>query len=152
MNLILGLGDTGLSIAKYLIKNKEDFIVMDSRKKPPGLFLLKELHMNFSFINKFDKKVLTEVSNIFVSPGINLNNPVLEEARKLNKTIKTDIDIFLEQSSSRKVLITGTNGKTTVTSMTREEHEQGVVRDNIRSSTFIVSQTINYGLKEKRTL
>ncbi len=84
MNLILGLGDTGLSIAKYLIKNKEDFIVMDSREEPPGLLLLKELHKNFSFINKFDKKVLTEVSNIFVSPGINLNNPVLEEARKLS--------------------------------------------------------------------
>ena len=33
---------------------------------------------------------------------------------------------------------------TSVTSMTREEHEQGVVRDNIRSSTFTVSQTINY--------
>ena len=144
MNLILGLGDTGLSIAKYLIKNKEDFIVMDSREEPPGLLLLKELHKNFSFINKFDKKVLTEVSNIFVSPGINLNNPVLEEARKLNKTIKTDIDIFLEQSSSRKVLITGTNGKTTVTSMTRELLSKSLVKKRVLAIGNIGNPVLNH--------
>ena len=144
MNLILGLGDTGLSIAKYLIKNKEDFIVMDSREKPPGLLLLKELHKSFSFINKFDKKVLTEVSNIFVSPGINFNNPVLEEARKLNKTIKTDIDIFLEQSSSRKVLITGTNGKTTVTSMTRELLSQSLFKKRVLAIGNIGNPVLNH--------
>jgi len=144
VNLILGLGDTGLSIAKYLIKNKLDFIVMDSREKPPGLPLLKKLHPNFDFINKFDKKVLTEVSNIFVSPGIKSNNPVLEEARKLNKTIKTDIDIFLEQSTSRKVLITGTNGKTTVTSMTRELLSKSLVKKRVLAIGNIGNPVLNH--------
>ncbi|SVC73195.1 uncharacterized protein METZ01_LOCUS326049, partial [marine metagenome] len=54
---------------------------------------------------------------ILVSPGIPYDNKFLLEARKLNKKIVTDIEIFLKESKSRNILVTGTNGKTTAVSM-----------------------------------
>ena len=119
MNLVLGLGSTGISLARYLRKNKQPFLIMDSRKEPPGLQeVIKESLDNRLLLGSFDKSIVSEVERVLVSPGISYNNPVLEEARSQEKIVQTDIDIFLKENNSKVILVTGTNGKTTVVSMT----------------------------------
>ena len=119
MNLVLGLGSPGISLARYLRKNKQPFLIMDSRKEPPGLQeVIKDSLDNRLLLGSFDKSIVSEVERVLVSPGISYNNPVLEEARSQEKIVQTDIDIFLKENNSKVILVTGTNGKTTVVSMT----------------------------------
>jgi UDP-N-acetylmuramoylalanine--D-glutamate ligase len=117
-NLILGFGQTGVSIAKYLHKSGIPFEVMESRKDLIEFQWL--LDHGYKFSNVFDVSVLERISKVYVSPGISNNNPVLMEANFLNIEVETDIDIFLRLHSCIKILISGTNGKTTVTSMSHK--------------------------------
>tara|TARA_B100001146_G_C16186281_1_gene436982 strand:+ start:997 stop:2295 length:1299 start_codon:yes stop_codon:yes gene_type:complete len=114
-NLILGYGQTGVSIAKYLHKQEIPFVVMETRKDLIDIKWLTDHGYEFSDV--FDKDILDQILKVYVSPGIPTNNPVLMAAKVLNIEIETDIDIFLKLHSCTKILISGTNGKTTVTSM-----------------------------------
>ena len=115
---IIGLGKTGLSVAKYFHRNNQKFIAYYTRKK---FIFTKE-------ITKYLKKedvVLGEIQNFFIdqhdnfiiSPGVNLDKKILEEIKNNNKNIQTDIDIFNESGDKKVICITGSNGKTTVTSI-----------------------------------
>lgn len=117
MNLILGFGSTGASVARYLVRKNEPFLVMDSRQEPSGLQEISRLNPSELHLGRFDPSILSKVSRVIVSPGISYNNPVLKTARHQGKIVQTDIEIFLKESKSKVVLVTGTNGKTTVISM-----------------------------------
>ena len=117
MHLILGFGATGASYLRYLRKKNIPTLVMDSRDRPSGLLEFDNLNKRNFYLGKFDLSVLDKVKTILVSPGIKYKNEVLIEARRLGIEILTDIEIFLKESKSKKLLITGTNGKTTVVSM-----------------------------------
>ena len=113
---IIGLGKTGLSIAKYFHKNNKKFIAYDTRK---NLVLTNEIKKYI----KTEDIVLGEIKNNFIrqhdnfviSPGVNLDKKIIEEITNNNKNIQTDIDIFNESGDKKVICITGSNGKTTVT-------------------------------------
>ena len=117
MHLILGFGATGASYLRYLNKRNIPALIMDSRDNPPGLSGFKSLYKEILYLGGFNQEILDKVETILVSPGIPYDNEILLEARKLNKKIVTDIEIFLIESKSRNILVTGTNGKTTAVSM-----------------------------------
>ena len=117
MHLILGFGATGASYLRYLNKRNIPALIMDSRDNPPGLSEFKSLNKENLYLGGFNQEILDKVETILVSPGIPYDNEILLEARKLNKKIVTDIEIFLNESKSRNILVTGTNGKTTAVSM-----------------------------------
>ena len=117
-NLILGFGQTGISIAKYLHKQGIPFEVMESRKDLKGIQWLTE--HGYKCTSEFNVDALEKISKVYASPGISKNNPILRQANFLNIETETDIDIFLKLHSCTKILITGTNGKTTVTSMSHK--------------------------------
>ena len=117
MHLILGFGATGASYLRYLNKRNIPALIMDSRHHPPGLSEFTSLNKENLFLGGFNQEILDRVETILVSPGIPYDNEILLEARKLNKKIATDIEIFLKESKSRNILVTGTNGKTTAVSM-----------------------------------
>ena len=117
MHLILGFGATGASYLRYLNKRNIPALIMDSRHHPPGLSKFTSLNKENLFLGGFNQEILDRVEKILVSPGIPYDNEILLEARKLNKKIVTDIEIFLIESKSRNILVTGTNGKTTAVSM-----------------------------------
>jgi len=121
LNLVLGLGSTGVSIVRYLIKNNQPFLVMDSRDKPPGLKEISQNRLsNKLFLGSFDKSIISDIDRVLVSPGIAYENTVLQEARSQKKIIQTDVDIFLKENKSKVILVTGTNGKTTVVAMSEK--------------------------------
>ena len=112
--LIMGMGVTGRSISRYLSNQSIHHLVMDSCSS-------KNINLT-SYVDKFlfseDASILKEVSKVFVSPGVDSNNIFLKETIKREIPISTDLDLYLSQTKSKPILITGTNGKTSVTRMT----------------------------------
>lgn len=116
--LVVGLGKTGLSVVRYLRGLGETVIVVDSRDIPPGLNALKsdfadvELHTG-----RFDAVLFVNARRIIVSPGVALSEPALVEAKKNNIEIIGDVDLFAHEVKAPVVGITGSNGKSTVTTL-----------------------------------
>ncbi len=80
--VIVGLGKTGLSVARFLGARGVAFAVTDSRAEPPGLAQLKQ---DFPaaplMLGGFDAQALQHAARIIVSPGVTLREPALAAAR-----------------------------------------------------------------------
>jgi UDP-N-acetylmuramoylalanine--D-glutamate ligase len=116
--LVVGLGKTGLSVVRYLRALGEVVIVVDSRDIPPGLATLKNSYADVECVTgKFDVALFVNAHRIVVSPGVVMTEPALVEARKNNIEIIGDIDLFAHEALAPVVGITGSNGKSTVTTL-----------------------------------
>jgi UDP-N-acetylmuramoylalanine--D-glutamate ligase len=115
-NLVMGLGATGLSIARYLKRNDAIAIFFDSRKKPPGLDELQEVYPNPELCLGGDK-LPKGVSRIIASPGVADSHPLLKKARKKKLEVLSDIELFAREADKPFVAVTGSNGKSTVTTL-----------------------------------
>ena len=116
MHLILGFGATGASYLRYLNERNISTLVVDSKDRPSGLLEFDNLKIDNFLLGKSDVGVLDRVHTILVSPGIDYENEILVAGRKKGIKILTDIEIFIKESKSKKIFITGTNGKTTTAS------------------------------------
>ena len=116
--LVVGLGKTGLSVVRYLRAQGEAVIMVDSRDIPPGLNDLKNDFVDVECVTgKFDAELFVHARRIIVSPGVALTEPVLLEAKNNNVEIIGDIDLFAHEVKAPVVGITGSNGKSTVTTL-----------------------------------
>jgi len=116
--LVVGLGKTGLSVVRYLRALGETVVVVDSRDIPPGLNVLNDEYNDVEcFTGKFDAALFVNAHRILVSPGVALAEPALVAARKNNIEITGDIDLFAHEAMAPVVGITGSNGKSTVTTL-----------------------------------
>jgi UDP-N-acetylmuramoylalanine--D-glutamate ligase len=116
--LIVGLGVTGMSCARYLASQGIEVAVTDSREKPPALAeLRKELPNIAVFTGGFDERVFSRADELIVSPGVSLKHPLIVDASQQGKKILGDIELFAQQAQAPVVVITGSNGKSTVTSL-----------------------------------
>ncbi|ROT96215.1 UDP-N-acetylmuramoyl-L-alanine--D-glutamate ligase [Marinobacter sp. R17] len=119
--LIVGLGKTGLSCVRYLCEQGRSVAVADSRQQPPGL---DELRQNWPdvpvHLGEFDAELFAGFNELVVSPGISIATPAIKEAKEKGAHIRGDIDLFSEAARAPIVAITGSNGKTTVTTLVGE--------------------------------
>jgi len=116
--LLVGLGATGASCARYLSRLGQAVRVVDSRAEPPGLASLGALRETLDLrLGAFDKAVLEGVAEVVVSPGVSLREPLLEEARRRGLELLGDIELFARVAPAPVVAITGSNGKSTVTTL-----------------------------------
>ena len=116
--IVFGIGKTGLSIARYLQRNDENAIYVDSRKEPPGLDDLKEIVPEAEIVlGKLTRKLLKGIERIIVSPGIADSETLLKQARKANVEIVSDIELFVQDADADFIAVTGSNGKSTVTTL-----------------------------------
>lgn len=122
--LVLGMGETGMSIVKWL--NRQDAVirVADSRTAPPYLdAIMTMIPAGEIFTGPFESKVFEAIEIIAMSPGVPLSDPHVQQAISSGIPVVGDIAIFrwaLEQNNiahAKVLAITGTNGKTTVTAM-----------------------------------
>ncbi len=119
--VVVGLGVTGLSVARYLSAMGFDFVIADSREQPAGLSQLKQEIINLTIhMGEFDEKLFCDASHLIVSPGISLTENAIERALEKGVGVLGDIDLFACSVSAPIIAITGSNGKSTVTTMVGE--------------------------------
>ncbi|MGH8520118.1 MAG: UDP-N-acetylmuramoyl-L-alanine--D-glutamate ligase, partial [Gammaproteobacteria bacterium] len=116
--VIVGLGVTGLSIARFLANRGVPFAVTDNRENPPelGVFKSEFPHVPLA-LGDFDESLCARAQRLFVSPGVAPREPIIQTARKRGIEIAGDIELFARYRRAPIVAITGTNGKSTVTSL-----------------------------------
>jgi UDP-N-acetylmuramoylalanine--D-glutamate ligase len=119
--LVVGLGLSGLSSARYLVRFGYVVTVVDSRAQPPGL---GALHAELPGVNvhtgSFDAALFHDPGLLVVSPGISLKEPVIADARARGIEAVGDIELFARVARAPILAITGANGKSTVTSLVGE--------------------------------
>jgi UDP-N-acetylmuramoylalanine--D-glutamate ligase len=115
-DLVLGLGATGLSVARYLKRAGRDAVFLDSREEPPGLEALDELWPDAP--RELGASELPDgIARVIVSPGIADNDPLVEAARDAGLEVISDIELFAREVQAPFVGVTGSNGKSTVTTL-----------------------------------
>ena len=116
--VIVGLGSTGLSCVRHFQRKGIPCAVVDSRDEPPGL---AELAATFPDVpvttGGFDADVLARAGRLVVSPGVALEEPAVAAAIEGGVPVCGDIDLFCDAATAPVVGITGSNGKSTVTSL-----------------------------------
>ena len=116
--VIVGLGRTGLSCARYLRERGWRLAVTDTRTEPPQLAALRELDPQIPVrLGALDARLLEDALCVVVSPGVSLDEPFFTEARRRGLEIVGDIELFARAVDAPVVGITGTNGKSTVTTL-----------------------------------
>ncbi len=119
--LVIGLGKTGLSCARFLARRGYEVAVMDSRARPPGLEELRHSLPDLPlFLGRFDSGPVEQAELVVVSPGVALTEPVVVEAVRRGQTVVGDIELFARHARAPVVAITGSNGKSTVTTLLGE--------------------------------
>jgi len=116
--LIVGAGVTGLSAARYLEKKGVVYRVFDTREDQKHAAPFKQINRDVSVIlGSYAPSILDGVERIVLSPGVSRNEPVIVDALEKGIEVVSDISVFLEEVTAPVVGITGTNGKSTVTTM-----------------------------------
>ncbi len=116
--VVVGLGVTGLSCARYLSGRQQPFTVVDSREQPPGLAAFKGEFPDVGItLGAIDIDDLSLASELVVSPGVSLQEPAIAKAIEQGVPVCGDIDLFRREVTAPIVAITGSNGKSTVTTL-----------------------------------
>ncbi|MEM6773795.1 MAG: UDP-N-acetylmuramoyl-L-alanine--D-glutamate ligase [Pseudomonadota bacterium] len=116
--VVVGLGVTGLSVARYLAGRGENFCVFDTREAPPGQSQLKTEFPDVPLLTgAVPQDVLNTAGELIVNPGIAPYEPWLQEAIDAGARLRGDIDLFVDEARAPVVGITGSNAKSTVTAM-----------------------------------
>ncbi|WP_275097458.1 UDP-N-acetylmuramoyl-L-alanine--D-glutamate ligase [Sedimenticola hydrogenitrophicus] len=117
-SLIVGLGKTGLSCARYLSACGVPVAITDSRNDPPGLNELRqELPDIALFLGGFDPAAFAVAEQLVVSPGVPMSEPLIQQAVARGVPVIGDIELFARAAKAPVVAITGSNGKSTVTTL-----------------------------------
>ncbi len=122
--LLIGLGDTGQSVLHFLT-NQNCFIkAIDTRTNVEGLSEIKTKFKDVEFITgqMFHESIIKDIELIVISPGVSLKESYVVAALDEGIPVIGDIEIFaqIKEKNSKVIGITGSNGKTTVTSLVGE--------------------------------
>ena len=116
--VIIGLGLTGLSCVDFFVSRGVTPRVIDTRVSPPGLDKLSEnIERHLGSLNE---EWLLDADLIVASPGMALATPALSAAADAGIEIVGDIELFCREVQVPIVAITGSNGKSTVTTLVGE--------------------------------
>lgn len=119
--LVAGLGKTGHAIARYLSRRNQAFVVFDTRMQPEGLADFKAEFPGVDvFLGEIPDDLYGQLIEIVCSPGVALDNPSLRKAVAKFIPIVGDIEYLAREIQAPVIAITGTNGKSTVTTLVGE--------------------------------
>lgn len=116
--IVVGLGKSGMSLVRFLAHQGVPFAVADTRENPPELATLR---LQFPQVEvrcgELDVEFLCRAQELYVSPGLALATPALQEAAKRGVKLSGDIELFARHAKAPIVAITGSNAKSTVTTL-----------------------------------
>lgn len=110
---ILGFGVTGQSVARFLLAQGIAPRVFDTREN----LVLPEEFVDLDITWRAKPQDMASCATAYVSPGLSLASCELEAARAAGVRLRSDIDLFFDHVPAPVLGITGTNGKSTVTTM-----------------------------------
>jgi UDP-N-acetylmuramoylalanine--D-glutamate ligase len=120
-HVIVGLGVTGLSAADHFKRKGIPFAVTDTRAAPPQLATLQAAHPEAPvYLGGLDEQLLRQAEVIVLSPGVPKETPLIQAALKRGTPVVSDIELFAQERVSALFAITGTNAKSTVTTLVGE--------------------------------
>ena len=116
--VVVGLGVTGVSCARYFHQRGLPFSVVDTRAEPPGLGAFRQAMPDVPvYAGSYPPELIAGASELVVSPGVAMDAPVVEQARAAGVSIVGDIDLFVREATAPVIGITGSNAKSTVTEL-----------------------------------
>ncbi len=118
--VVAGLGKTGVSCVRHLLAHGAQVAATDSREQPPGLVELGDLSKRITLrLGRLDASLLVGASQLLLSPGISVREPISQAARTRGIEVLGDIELFARSVRAPVIGITGTNGKSTVTTLVK---------------------------------
>lgn len=118
LHLVVGLGKTGLSCVRYLIEQGVPVAVTDTRAEPPELKTLRQEYPEIPVeLGQISEKLCDRAAVIVLSPGVSLDEPAIASQIKKGKSIIGDVELFAQAAQAPIIGITGSNGKSTVTTL-----------------------------------
>ena len=119
--IVVGLGKSGMSIVRHLARRGLPFAVADTRANPPELATLQVQYPQVEVrCGELDVEFLCRASELLVSPGLAISTPALQAAASRGVKLSGDIDLFAREAKAPIVAITGSNAKSTVTTLVGE--------------------------------
>lgn len=151
-NVIVGLGETGLSYARFLVARNEDFVVVDDNPGEGNVMALREINPGAS-VEEITAGCLLRADQIFISPGVPLGHEAVSMARASGKDLYGDIQLFGELAAAPIIGITGTNGKSTVSrlvfEMIRDQGNKVSVAGNIGTPCLdVLAEDVDFHVLE----
>lgn len=118
MTVIVGMGKTGLSFARFLCRHGEQFAITDTRPEPPGVGALRaEMPGVPAHFGTDGEQLLRRARRLLLSPGVSPREPAVAAAIERGAEVIGDIELFARHADAPVVAITGANGKSTVTTL-----------------------------------
>lgn len=118
---IIGTGITGLSVARFFARQGQPFVLLDTRLQPPNLAQIKNEFPDVVLeLGELKKETLLLTDEIIVSPGVAVATPAITAAKDAGIPVVGDIEIFVRHARAPVVAITGSNAKSTVTTLVGE--------------------------------
>ena len=119
--IVVGLGKSGMSLVRFLARQGLPFAVVDTRASPPELATLREQFPQVEVrCGELDVDFLCRASELLISPGLALATPALQAAAARGVKLSGDIELFARYAKAPIVAITGSNAKSTVTTLVGE--------------------------------
>ncbi len=119
--VVLGLGISGVSAVRYLLTQGIRLVVCDTRVSPPNIEQFQkeypDVHVELGVLNQ---ELLCQAEEIIISPGFPRQNPVVQAAIAAGVSVVGDVELFARRVQVPVIAITGSNGKSTVTTLVGE--------------------------------
>ncbi|KMN15496.1 UDP-N-acetylmuramoyl-L-alanyl-D-glutamate synthetase [Pseudomonas weihenstephanensis] len=116
--IVVGLGKSGMSLVRFLAQQGVSFAVADTRGNPPELATLRRDYPQVEVrCGELDVEFLCRADELYVSPGLALATPALQAAAARGVKLSGDIDLFARNAKAPIVAISGSNAKSTVTTL-----------------------------------
>jgi UDP-N-acetylmuramoylalanine--D-glutamate ligase len=118
---VIGTGITGLSVARFLAARQQAFILLDTRTNPPNLEKVQQEFPSITIeCGELNPETLLSCDEIIVSPGVAVTTPAIERAKNAGIPVVGDIELFVRYAKAPIIAITGSNAKSTVTTLVGE--------------------------------
>jgi UDP-N-acetylmuramoylalanine--D-glutamate ligase len=119
--IVVGLGKSGMSLVRFLANRGVSFAVADTREHPPELATLRRDYPQVEVrCGALDVEFLCRADELYVSPGLALATPALQQAAMRGVKLSGDIELFARNAKAPIVAISGSNAKSTVTTLVGE--------------------------------
>ncbi|MGH8381815.1 UDP-N-acetylmuramoyl-L-alanine--D-glutamate ligase [Pseudomonas sp.] len=119
--IVVGLGKSGMSLVRFLANRGVAFAVADTREQPPELETLRRDYPQVEVrCGDLDVEFLCRADELYVSPGLALATPALQQAAARGVKLSGDIELFARNAKAPIIAISGSNAKSTVTTLVGE--------------------------------